>query len=230
VALDRRGGTRDRGEALMLALRGYLIVGAVALLVGAGGGLGLAYHLWVKPAPVETAQPAVRQKDSSLVLARVPDAKAKSPVIIPKGETLARVVEAAVQPSTPIIVHDTVEVPATTGATLAHEIVHDVAVQCPPVRVVLTMTDLTDGTHRVIASSPDGRVIEGSDIVVKNTAPVRVLKWSTGPMWGGGDNGFGANLTRDLGPARIIGAAMLAPARGIVPTHTVGLLAVNIRF
>lgn len=175
---------------------------------GAVLGLALGFALWFpreKP-PVETAQPAVRQQDSSLVLERAPDAKAKPAALAPKGETVARIVEATVQPTAPLIVHDTVHVPATEGATPAHDVVHDVAVICPPVRLELTLTDLPDGTHRVIASSPDGRVTGGLDIPVKNTTPPRSTPWSAGALYGSSGQ-FGPYVARDLGPVHVLAGA-----------------------
>lgn len=198
----------------------------LALVVaGIGGGLGIGWSLW-KPAPavVETPAPAVRQPDSSLVLERKPDAKAKAPVVLPKGQTLDRVVQATVQPAAPTILHDTIRVPATTGPTPAHEVVKVDTVYCPPVRVQLTLTDGPDGSHRVIASSPDGRVTGGLDIPVKNTVAPRVLRWSLSAVYGSSGR-YGGALGRDAGPLHLSAGVLQAPKGGAM-----GFVGVGLRF
>lgn len=225
----------------MAALRSYIVTAAVALLVGAGGALTFAWHAWRPKQVVETSAPAVRQKDSSLVVQRVPDAHAKPAQTIPKGTTVERVVHVEVQSKA--IAPVPVSVPSDSGknenrvvgSTPVENPSHAVAVAsvlCPPVGIDLTLLRLKDGTQRVVASSKDGIVLDSVSVdhPVSDVAPARVLAWSAGPIWGGGDNGAGLNVTRDLGFLRVVGAALRAPARGPVPIHTVGLLAVNIRF
>lgn len=190
-------------------------MGAVVYALGLGSG----WMLWrPKPAPVETAQPAVRQKDSSLVLQRAPDAKAKPAAIVPKGETVARIVRVEVQGPTQIV-HDTIQVPATTGTTPPREIAKVDTVACDPVKVELTLTDLKDGTHRVVASSPTGRILGSSiDIPVKNTAPPRTLPWSVGALYGS-QGQLGPYLGRDVGPVRVTAGFLgggKAPGRALV--------------
>lgn len=182
--------------------KGYAWTLAAGVLLGLAGGFGLWFPRG-KP-PVETAQPAVRQKDSSLVLQRAPDATAKPAAIVPKGETVARIVRVDVQGPTQVI-HDTIQVPATTGPTPAREVVKIDTVHCDPVKVELTLTDLKDGTHRVIASSPNGTVLGSSlDIPVKNTAPPRSTPWSVGALYGSSGQ-FGPYVSRELGPVHVMG-------------------------
>lgn len=180
-----------------------LVVLVAGILLGGAGGLGFGWHYWKPETVVETAAPVVRQNDASLVLARVPDAHAKPTAIVPKGQTVARIENVTVQPSVPAIVHDTVEVPAATGPTPAHEVVKIDTVACPPVRVQLALTDLPDGTHRVIASSPDGRVTGGLDIAVKDAVVPKVLHWSAGPVYGSGGQA-GAFVAREAGPLHLL--------------------------
>lgn len=222
----------------MNALRGYVITAVVALLVGAGGGLGFGWRYWRPQSVVETPAPSVRQKDSSLILARVPDAKAKPKQQIPAGATVERIDHIVVQPRA-------VPVPASSDSGRNENPAHDSASSnrivdnvsrgtflCPPVRIDLTLIRLKDNTQRVIASSPDGTVIDSLsvDTPVEKATVQRKLAWSAGPIWGGGDNGIGVNATRDLGPLRLVAAVMRAPPRGPLSARPVGMLAVNIRF
>lgn len=224
----------------MASLRSYIVTAAVALLVGAGGALTFAWHAWRPKSIVETPAAAVRQSDASLVLQRAPDANAKPAQQIPKGATVERVVHVEIQPRATVAAvtppkPDTLSivraqtVPVTKSETAT---VLPPSVLCPPVGVDLTLIRLKDGTQRVIASSKGGIVLDSVSVdhPVSDVAPARVLAWSAGPIWGGGDNGAGLNITRDLGFLRVVGAVLRAPARGPIPIHTVGLLAVNIRF
>lgn len=229
-------------------LRSYAVTAAVALLVGAGGGLGFGWHFWRPKSVVETPAASVRQPDSSLILQRAPDAGAKPAQEIPKGATVERVVHLEVQPraivravvavgaDSLLIVHAG-SVPVGPALTAAIPTKTDSSrlgspVLCPPIGVDLTLIRLKDGTQRVVASSKDGLVLDSLSVdrPVSDVAQPRALAWSAGPIWGGGDNGVGVNLTRDLGPLRLMGAVLRAPPRGPVPLHAVGLLAVNIRF
>lgn len=229
----------------MAALRGYLITAAVALLVGVGGGLGFGWKHWRPQSVVETPAPSARQKDGSLELARVPDVKAKPAQVVPPGAIVERVDHIVVQPratgqqignelppNPALVSHETVQAKADSGFTLAISPATSAA-SCPPVRVDLTLIRLKDNTERVLASSPDGTVLDSLSVdhPVAPAMPVaKPLHWSAGPMWGGGDNGVGVNLTRDLGPVRLVGAIMRAPARGPLPVRAVAMLAANIRF
>jgi hypothetical protein len=194
----------------MTAIRGYLITAVVFLGLGIGGGLGFGWNRWRPKTVVETAVPEVRQKDQSLELARVPDAHAKPTATIPKGQTVARIENVTVQPNA-FVKPDTVWLPATATEP-AREIIKPDTVLCPPVRVQLTLTDLPDGTHRVIASSPDGQVTGGLDIAVKNAVVPKVLRWSAGPLYAS-HAAYGAFLGYQAGPTQLI-AGGAREARG----------------
>jgi hypothetical protein len=198
-----------------------LVIFVAGLVLGAGGGLGFGWKFWRPKTVVETAAPAARQQDSSLILARVPDAHAKPAAIVPKGETVSRIDNVTVHPTVPVIVHDTIEVLA--GPT--REVVKVDTVQCPPVRVQLVLTDLPDGTHRVIASSPDGRVTGGLDIAVKNAVVPRVLRWSAGGIYAS-EARYGAYLGHTLGPSDIHSGAI--SGRGKTPAEA--FVSVGLRF
>ena len=195
----------------MTALKNYIIVAAVFLLTGIGGGLAFGWTRWKPQTVVETAAPAARQPDGSLVLARVPDAHAKPAAIIPKGQTVNRIDNVTVQPTRPFIKPDTVYL-AATATEPARTIIKPDTVICPPVHVQLVLTDLPDGTHRVIASSADGRVTGGLDIAVKNAVVPRVLRWSAGALYGSSGQ-LGAYVSRDLGPLNVSAGGLAANGR-----------------
>ena len=203
---------------VVAAARSPLLIAVVAFLVGGGGGMALEYKILVKPAPVETAQPAVRQQDSSLVLARAPDAKAKPKQLVPKGAVVERIEHIEVQPNAtqPAVsivesVHgaDSVQHPANSSVPTKQKVL------CPPVGVDLTLLRLKDGTHRVVASSPDGAILVSSvDIPVENVAPTKVLKWSAGPAFGSSAR-YGVHLARDLGPSNVWVAGVTGAKGGV---------------
>ena len=178
-------------------------------------GLCLGWALWhPKPAPVETPAPQIIQRDSSLVLQRAPDAHAKPGMIVPNGGTVERIVHLTVQahpettaPHAPVstISGTTMPLPATIPR-LPAPTGDSVTITCPPVQIDLVLVRLADGTHRVIAKSPNGAILSGVDIPVTNVAVPRSLAWSAGPVYNIGSRGWGGAVTRDLGPFRLMGA------------------------
>lgn len=185
----------------------YALVLGAGVLMGLGGGWGLWHP---RSVPVERAASAVRQKDSSLVLARNPDTVIKVVHTIPKGWVPERQVEIAVAPK-PIIVHDTVPVPGEPGRT----VVKVDTVQIPAVRVSLSYARLPDGTHRVVASSPDGTILDSLsvDVPVGPSAKLqRTLKYSAGVTRDLLTGAWGGAITRDLAFLRL--EAIGEPAQG----------------
>jgi len=137
---------------------------AILIAFGLVCGYGIGFWLNHRASVVETYKPAVRQADGSLVLERKPNPDAKPKQIIPKEAKVERVVSVEVETLAPT----------------------------NRVSVDLTLVSLPDGSKRVIASSPDGAVIGGSDIPV---GPVRIekpIRWAAGAayspsqrQWGG---------------------------------------------
>ncbi len=189
-------------------------------------GLVIGWVLWRPAAPIaEPPAVAVRQGDSSLVLARRPDTTVKIPHVIPAGTRPVREISVAVQPAAPLIVHDTVPVPGEPGRL----IVKVDTVFCPAVVVNLTEVENTaDHTRRLVASSPDGRVIAERSIDVPLAparAPPRQLPWSAGALRVQ-DNGWGGYLSRDLGPFRLLAGGL----QGLPGGRAVILLGAGLRF
>lgn len=131
---------------------------AAAILIAAAVGYWLG-----QPKPVqETAAPAVRQADASVVLERRPDPHAKPKQQLPRKAKVERVAQVTVQP----------------------DAIAEAGKPCPPVTVDMTLIREPDGMRRVLASSPDGQVVGGLDIPVESAAPPAESKrWAAGLSW-----------------------------------------------
>ena len=142
----------------------------------AGAFLGAAVcALWPHRQAVETAQPAVRQYDGSLVLERNPAATPPAKIPIPDGGKRERAIHVDVQPTAP---------------------------GCPVCQVDLSLIGMPDGSHRVVASSTTGTVLKGLDIplipVDRGFGP-----WAAGPSHGNRQNSWGIWIDRDFERLRI---------------------------
>lgn len=162
------------------------------LLIGAAVGLWVGYELYHQgPAPSESAQPSVRQRDRSLVLHRQPDPTAAPVHALPPGGKVERLVKVTVQPKPP-----SAAVPATAQAPVTEA-------ECPPVAVDLSLVRMPDETLRVVASADGGDVVGGIDVPVAAPAPpAKPLVWAAGLSLTSDREG-GVWVDRDLGPWRI---------------------------
>jgi hypothetical protein len=150
----------------------YLLL-AIAALVGAA-----ALGWWLgQPKPVqETAAAAQRQGDGSVVLERRPDPAAKPKQQTPKKTRLERVAQVTVQPSA-----------APAGEP------------CPPVSVDMSLVRESDGSRRLLASSPDGTIIGGVDVPVETAVPPpKPLRWASGLSWSPANEFAGVWVERDV--------------------------------
>lgn len=171
---------------------------AVSLALGVTAGLTTGWTLWSpKKGRAEVYAPAIRNEDKSLVLEKKPMADAKPAQQVPKGAVVERVVYVEVQPHGPSAV-----VPPTTPGSTVTEPQATPSWPRSTVRVDLTLYRLTDGTRRVVASSPDGDVVGGLDVPVEDAKPQpRELKWAAGGVYGTtawGDKAVGVFLDRDV--------------------------------
>lgn len=145
-----------------------------ATLAAFAAGLLLAiavWGLWPAPAPiVEPAAPEVRQADGSIVIERQATTPDAAPAhAVPKGAKVERVVRVKVQPVRPS---------AGDGLKQTGQLIN--VPDCPDVRVDMTLIREPDGARRVIASSPDGRIVGGVDIPVETPAPPEPRRWAAG--------------------------------------------------
>lgn len=176
-----------------------LAIPAGALVLGLALGLGAGWKLYrPKPAPVETAAPAIRQADKSLVLQRQPEAKPEPKHELPKGAKLERQIQVTVLPSIPM---EGQKIPGFGS------------LEPKPITVDLSLVRLQDGTQRVIASSDQGTVIGGLDVPVQGPMPTaKPLRWS-GSVLRGYDAYkhqavWGAAITYSRGPFVLTGGAI----------------------
>lgn len=190
------------------------ISAAVGLLVG----LALGW-CWYRPHTPGREPPAASyaQRDGSVVVARVDPATqpAQPPHELPVGSTEERRVQVVVQPGPGRVVHDTIQVstPATGKDSLQ---VRDSIVdrcECPPVQVDLSLVRTPDKTRRVIASSPDGKILSGVDVPLEPVIAPKTPTWTISAVAAMDANGIrpGALLQRRLGPFVVGGGAFVDP-------------------
>ena len=159
----------------------YLWLLVLALLLGLLSGVFVGWHLHPSPVPVaEDLRPAVarRQPDGSLIATRaaVPAPPSKPPHALPRGSREERRIAVTVQPRRE---------------------------DCPPVSLDLSLLQI-DGGRRVLASSPDGEVIQALDLPLGAAfvnPPPRA--WAAGASLDAGREQPGLWLERDLGRFRV---------------------------
>lgn len=170
-----------------------------ALIVAFAAGMGAEWAIQ-RPNQVatETPAPEVRQADDSLMLAKQPDPNAKPAHQIPAGAKVEQIVSVTVIPSAEAM-------PQTDGFDLQDVGSPASAMPCPPVRVDLTLIRQSDQTRRVIASSPDGRVVGGIDVPVDVPDKPRPTKWGAGYEYAAGtwSRTHSVLAQYDLGPVRV---------------------------
>lgn len=166
----------------MTILRGFGMF-LVGVLVGA---LGL--YLWSAETVVETAAPAQRQADGSLIAERNPDAPVKPRHEIPKGSKVERDIRVEVQPS---------------GRP-----------DCPVCIVDLSLVKLPDDTHRIVTSSPTGQVLNALDVPRMPALLDRQKVWSAGALYNGR---WGALAGRDFKWLTVGGAITTEKDGGFAP-------------
>jgi hypothetical protein len=175
--------TAFAGLSLRTKLESAAVVAAIA-------GSVLAWAYWpAKPVPeVITAAPEVRQADGSMELRRAPDANpAPPPHILPKGFHEERREQFTVAPA-----------PAAAASG------------CPPVRVALSVVS-DDRQHRVIASSPDGQVVDAVDIPIQPVLmPPAARPWAAGMSFDT-RHAVGIWVDRDVGRLVVGGALSRLP-------------------
>ena len=203
------------------------------LVLGTALGLGAGWKLYrPKPAPSQTAAPAIRQADMSLALERKPEAKPQPKHQLPQGSILERQVQVTVQP-TPSIPTNGQSIPGSGDRELLTTNQISSSLAPKPITVDLSLVKMPDGTSRVIASSPDGTVSGGLDIPVGPPAPVVTMpKWQAGILYGPSERTYGAFVTRVSGPF-VLGAQLIQerlPIQAGGGTTVKGMIAVGIRW
>ncbi len=154
-------------------MKNFLISFFIGALAGAAG-----VALYLQPtAVVESAAPAARQADGSLIAERKPDATLKPSHTIPQRAKVTRDIRVTVQPS---------------GRP-----------DCPVCTVDLSLVALPDDTHRIVASSPTGQVLNALDVPRVPSIVGREKRWAAGAMYNGR---WGGLVLRDIGLLSLGGA------------------------
>jgi hypothetical protein len=161
---------------------------AILIAFGLVCGYGIGFWLNHRAPVVETYKPAVRQADGSLILERKPNPDAKPKQIIPKEAKIERIVSVEVETLTPT----------------------------NRISVDLTLVSLPDGSKRVIASSPDGTIVGGTDIPVGPVLKLPDLRWAAGGCYSPSQKKYGAFVQYNKG-------AFIAQAMMIGDNVNVGL-------
>lgn len=198
-----------------------ILKGFLPSLVLFACGLTLGWSLYrCRPGPPEPPAPAIHQKDGSLILERSstgkpadqPHAAPLKPAGgIPKGAKIERNIEVIVQPRperAPVApeaqAEGILEAPAPRNLSDAF--------QCPEVKVDLSLVRMKDKAQRVIASSPDGKVIGGLDVPVSETPFPKPQRWTAEAMTGYdvhlAHQVFGGQVSRNLGPFTVSAGAI----------------------
>lgn len=185
--------------------RARVITALIACAVLLGSGVGAGYFLFKAPTTKpETYAPAIRQGDNSLVLERKHDADAKPSAELPKGSKLERKVSVSVKPTDKPVLKQ------------------DGSVECPPANVDLSLVRNADNSHRVVASSTNGVVLNGVDIPVEPIPMADTKRWALG-AYADTDRERGLFVERDFGRLRTgvdIGQGSLG---GVVVRARVGI-------
>lgn len=164
--------------------RALRIVALTALILAVAGGSYLFGVRASAPNPeVVAAAPQVRQSDQSVIAERKPEpAPTKPPHKIPAGATEERRVSIKLKP------------PAFTSSE---------GCQCDPAPLDVNLSLVReDGGRRVIASSPEGRVISALDVPIEPALLPEAHPWAAG-LSVGNDKSPGVWVERDIGRFRI---------------------------
>lgn len=150
-------------------------------------GFALAWYIYAPSHIIEVKAPEIVQADGSRVLERDPAGKAPGASTKPKGVKIERKIRVTVQPE---------------------------AIGCPACTVDLSLVREKNGAHRVVASSPDGKVVSGIDVPVGPTLFANPQVWASGVSYGSNET-WGIWADRDFGPLRISGEVVQTESGGI---------------
>lgn len=166
-----------------IAPRVKLVVAAVALVAVGVGAYLFGVHTSAPKPEVIAAAPQVRQSDQSVIAERKQEATpTKPPHKIPTGAIEERRVNIKLKP------------PAFTSPE---------GCQCDPAPLDVNLSLVReDGGRRVIARSPEGRVISALDVPIKPALISETHPWAAG-LSVGNDKSPGVWIERDLGRFRV---------------------------
>ncbi|HSC81177.1 MAG TPA: hypothetical protein VLC08_12540 [Chitinolyticbacter sp.] len=174
----------------MMPVRDGLLIAVCTVLLAAALWLGIQIGAGRAPVDEITAPAAaVIQHDGSVLAKRVPNPEPSPPPHqLPRGSKEERRVSVTVKPTrqpAPIVEPD-----------------GTVHCECPPITVDLSLVQV-DGGRRVVASSPDGQVINALDVPIDPAPlPPPERPWAAGVSYST-DQRWGVWAERDLSRVRL---------------------------
>jgi len=203
-----------------------LILASILLCLSCLSGIYIGYKMFDNKPEVVVQHSAgeVVVNPNTKILAKQPDKEAKADMPLPKGATLERLVKFSVkqkklpaQPTQEGIQTTNVEgkVGGVSGETSLDEL-------CPPIDISLALILDKDKQQRVEAYSPNGDIVGGIDIPVRDiTIPKEAKKWAVGMSYNTLEV-KGLWVERDVGRIRLGAEVVSLPVVGEVYTARVG--------
>ena len=206
-----------------MTLQIKLILAAILLCMSCLSGIYIGYKMFdSKPEIVyQHSAGEVVVNSNTKILAKQPDKDAKADMPLPKGATLERAVKFSVkqkaQPKQEGTQTPNVEgkVGGVSGETSLDEL-------CPPIDISLALILDKDKQQRVEAYSPNGDIMGGIDIPVRDiTIPKEAKKWAIGMSYNTLE-AKGLWVERDIGRIRLGAEVTSIPVVGEVYTARLG--------
>lgn len=208
---------------MMPTMQIKLILAAILLSMSCLSGIYIGYKMFDNKPEVVVQHSAgeVVINNSTKLLAKQPDKNAKADMPLPKGATLERLVKFSVKqkakPAQEATQTPNVEgkIGGKTGEKSSDEL-------CPPIDISLALITDKDKQQRVEAYSPNGEIVGGIDIPVRDiTIPKEVKKWAVGVSYNTLEV-KGLWVERDVGRIRLGAEVTSVPVVGEVYTARVG--------
>lgn len=206
-----------------MTLQIKLILAAILLSLSCLSGIYIGYKMFNNKPEIVYQHSAgeVVINDSTKLLAKQPDKDAKADMPLPKGATLERVVKFSVKQKAKPVQEATEsgnvegKVGGVSGETSLDEL-------CPPIDISLALILDKDKQQRVEAYSPNGEIVGGIDIPVRDiTIPKEAKKWAIGMSYNTLEV-KGLWVERDVGRIRLGAEVVSLPVVGEVYTARLG--------
>lgn len=208
-----------------MTLQIKLILAAILLCMSCLSGVYIGYKMFdSKPEIVyQHSAGEVVINDSTKLLAKQPDKEAKADMPLPKGATLERVVKFSVKQKAKAKQSqegtESGDVEGKVGGKNSETSLDDL---CPPIDISLALILDKDKQQRVEAYSPNGEIVGGIDIPVRDiTIPKEAKKWAVGMSYNTLEV-KGLWVERDVGRIRLGAEVVSLPVVGEVYTARVG--------
>lgn len=206
-----------------MTLQIKLILAAILLCMSCLSGIYIGYKMFnSKPEIVyQHSAGEVVVNDSTKILAKQPDKDAKADMPLPKGATLERVVKFSVKQKVKPVQEATESrnVEGKVGGKNSETPLDEL---CPPIDISLALILDKDKQQRVEAYSPNGDIVGGIDIPVRDiTTPKEAKKWAVGMSYNTLEV-KGLWVERDVGRIRLGAEVASTPMVGEVYTARIG--------